>query len=267
MIRLIRIEFLKLRKSNSMWVLLGLYLACLVLIAFSGNIILGYLADAGVQYNGLDPTILPIYDFVDIWQNLSWLGGFFKVFPAFLIVISMCNEFQFKTHRQNIMDGMSRLEFFFSKLSFAGFLALLSALVILVIGLVLGFLYSPVADLKSVFTNSYFLLGHFYELLLYFLFAMLIALVIRKTGIAIVILLMYTWFIEPIGAAILSNWYPEVAGFFPLESISALIRFPFSKYILLYTQNFIALADLAKASLWALVFSGFIYYQLVRRDF
>lgn len=267
MLRLIRIEYLKLRKSKSMWVLLGLYLACLVLVAFSGNIVLGYLADAGVEYNGLDPTILPIYDFVDIWHNLSWLGGFFKVFPAFLIVISMCNEFQFKTHRQNIMDGMSRMEFFFSKLSFAGFLALLSAGVLLVLGIILGFLYSPVVDIKSIFENIYFLLGHFYELLLFFLFAMLVALIIRKTGIAIVVLLMYSWFIEPIAAAIISNWYPEVASFLPLESISALIKFPFQKYILLYTQDFIALADLARASLWALVFGGIIYYQLVKRDF
>jgi len=267
MIRLIRIEFLKLKKSRSMWVLLGLYLLCLVLIAFSGKIILGYLADAGVQYNGLDPTILPIYDFADIWQNLSWLGGFFKIFPAFLIVISMCNEFQFKTHRQNIMDGMSRLEFFLSKLSFAGFLAILSAGVILILGMILGFVYSPVTDMASIFANIYFLLGHFYELLLYFLFSMLVALVIRKTGIAIVVLLMYSWFIEPIGSAILSNWYPEIASALPLESISALVRFPFSKYILLYTQDFIAWLDIAKATVWAAIFSGFIYYQLVKRDF
>jgi len=265
--RLIKIEFLKLKKSRSMWVLLGLYLTCLILIAFSGNIILGYLADAGVQYNGLNPTILPIYDFIDIWQNLSWLGGFFKIFPAFLIVISMCNEFQFKTHRQNIMDGMSRLEFFLSKLSFAGFLALLSAGVLFVLGMILGLIYSPVKDISSIFTNTYFLLGHFYELLLYFLFSMLVALIIRKTGIAIVVLLMYTWFIEPIGVAILSNWYPDLASAFPLESTSALVRFPFSKYILLYAQDYIAWEDLAKATTWALVFGGFIYHQLVKRDF
>ena len=250
-----------------MWVLLVLYLACLILIALSGNIILGYLADAGVQYNGLDPTILPIYDFIDIWQNLSWLGGFFKVFPAFLIAISICNEFQFKTHRQNIMDGLSRSEFFLSKLSFAAFLAILSAAILLILGLTLGFMYSPVIDFQSVIANTYFLLGHFYELLLYFLFSMLVALIIRRTGIAIVVLLMYTWFVEPIGAAILSNWYPELAGMLPLESISNLIRFPFSKYILLYTQDFIAWLDLAKATVWALIFSGFIYYQLVKRDF
>ena len=267
MIRLIKIEYLKLKKSRSMWVLLGLYLVCLIFIAFSGNIILNYLADQGVQYRGLSPTVLPIYDFYDIWQNLAWLGGFFKIFPAFLIVISICNEFQFKTHRQNIMDGMSRMEFFLSKLSFAGFLAFLSAFVILILGLILGFSFSPVRDLGSIMANFNFLAGHFYELLLYFLFAMLVALIIRKAGIAIVLLFMYSWFIEPIGAKILSNWYPEIAELFPLESIRSLVSFPFSRYILLYSQDFIAWADLIRATAWGLIFSGFIYYQLVKRDF
>src|SRR5690554_1564066 len=130
MLRLVKLEFLKLKTNRAFWILLGIYFLALIVFAFSGGIILKYLENDGVNYQGLSPVMLPIYDFEDIWQNLAWLGYLFKIFPALLIIISITNEFQFKTHRQNIIDGLSRMEFFLSKLSFAIFLALLSAVVI-----------------------------------------------------------------------------------------------------------------------------------------
>lgn len=267
MLRLIKIEYLKLKHSKSMWVLVTLYLLAVVGISLSAGLFLEYLADQGISRRGIDPTIFPIYDFEDIWHNLAYLGYFFKIFPAFLIVISICNEFSYKTHRQNIIDGLSRTEFFLSKLSFAAFLAILSALLLLVLGLVLGYARSDTTSASAIFRHIGFVPAHAFQLFLYFLFAMFAAIVIRKTGYTIVFLLMYTMMIEPVAWAFLHYKEVPFADYLPLESISAIVPFPFARYILLETQNHLSIKSLAVGAAWGMVFSGFIFYRLRTKDF
>ncbi len=264
--RLVQLEFLKLRGLRSLWVLLGLYVVAVVLISLSGGVILRSLSDMGVSYNGLDLTILPIYDFDDIWQNLTWLGYFFKIFPAFLLVISISNEFSYRTHRQNIIDGLSRTEFFLSKTSFALFLALLSGGLILILGLVLGGLYSDVSGVDVIFSHFMFVPGHILQVFLYFLWAIFLALLIRKSGITIVVILLYTIF-EFIGYLILNEFYPLIADWLPFQSIYAIIQFPYFRYVFLETQTYMAFTDVYKALVWGGIALYGIYYQLIKRDF
>lgn len=265
--RLIRLEFLKLRHNRAVWILLALYLVCVIAISLSGGVILKVLAGMGIAYRGIDPTVIPIYDFDDIWQNLAYLGYFFKIFPAFLLIISITNEFSYKTHRQNIIDGLSRREFFLSKLSFAGFLAVLSALLLLILGLILGFLNSSVTSWEAITSNIFFIPLHAFQIMLFFLFAMFLALLIRRSGITVVLLLMYAWFLEPIAAGITGYYVPVLEGLFPLEAIGSLVHFPFSKYVFMYTQDFVSLGDAAWALGWCGILLFGIYYQLARRDF
>lgn len=267
MLRLIKLEFLKLKTNRAFWILLGLYFLSLLAVVFSGKYILQYLEYEGVTYRGLSATMLPIYDFEDIWQNLAWIGYFFKIFPALLIIISITNEFQFKTHRQNIIDGLSRTEFFLSKLFFSIFLALLSAAANLLIGLILGFLYASEVSIEAIFYNFVFIPAYAYQLLLYFMFAMFLALIIRKSAIAIMVLLIYTVMLEPIAVGIIGHFYPLIGSLFPLEVISSLVSFPFSRYIFMETPDYIGLIPFLKASAWGGIFLFGIFYQLKKRDF
>lgn len=265
--RLVQLEFLKLKSNKALWWLLGLYLLAMIFISLSGGIILQYLANAGVRYRGFDPTLLPIYDFDDIWQNLAYLGYFFKIFPAFLIIISICNEFTFKTHRQNIIDGLSRWEFFSSKLAFAAFLSLLSGILVFVLGLILGFKNSDIKSMEVILAHIAFVPAHIIQLFIYFLAAMFLALLIRKSGITIILLLMYTLIIEPIAVALLNYYFEPVGSYLPLDSISSLVHIPFGRYILLETQTHIAAPDVLRAAVWCGILIYGIYYQLNKRDF
>lgn len=267
MLRLAKLEFLKLKTNKAFWILMGIYFVALIVLAFSGGIILKYLENDGVNYRGLSPVMLPIYDFEDIWQNLAWLGYFFKIFPALLIIISITNEFQFKTHRQNIIDGLSRTEFFLSKLSFTLFLALLSAFVIMCLGLILGFIHASDTSLDAILYSAFFIPAHAYQLLLYFLFAMFLSLIIRKAAFTILTLLIYTLMIEPIGGAILTYYYPLLGSLLPLEAFSAIVAFPFSRYVFLQTPDYIGLPEFLKATGWGVLMVFGIFYQLKKRDF
>ncbi len=266
MLRLVKIEFLKLKSNRALWILLGLYFVAIAAVAIGAGSFLDYLTEQGVDYRGINPSIFPIYDWEDIWHNLAYLASYFSVFPAFLLIISVSNEFSFKTHRQNIIDGMSRTEFFLSKLSFAAFLAVCSALFLFILGLLLGLIGSE-APISRIWESMEFLFGHALQLFIFFLFSILLVLLIRKSGITIVLLLLYSVVLEPIGAAILKYQLPDLGPVLPLDTVSSLIRIPFSKYILLYTQDFIAVADLARALGWGVVFTAFIFWILKRRDF
>ena len=58
---------------------------------------------------------IPLYHFPDIWQNLAWTSGLLKMGVAIMVVVSITNEYTYRTIRQNIIDGMSREEFLLSK--------------------------------------------------------------------------------------------------------------------------------------------------------
>ncbi len=270
MIRLIKIEFLKLSKLRAVWILIGLYLAALIGVSLSGKLLLDYLTGKGVEFNGLNPGMIPIYDFNDIWQNLAFIAGYFKIFPGLILIISVSNEFSYQTHRQNIIDGLSRTEFFLSKLSFAGFLAIVSAVFLLCIGLVLGFRYSPVTDFANVTEQMFFIPVHALQFFTYFLFATWLIMVIRKAAITIVLLLLYTVVLEPIAVGLLYSGLfnlPHIADLLPLQAISNLIPMPFGKYALQYTQDFVGTRELITALLWAGLLTGGIFYILRKRDF
>jgi ABC-2 type transport system permease protein len=57
-----------------------------------------YLKNQGAEFNGIDPTILPLYDFPDVWQNMTYVATFFKIILAFIVIISVTNENQLPHH-------------------------------------------------------------------------------------------------------------------------------------------------------------------------
>jgi ABC-type transport system involved in multi-copper enzyme maturation permease subunit len=267
MIKAIQLEFLKLRHLRAMWVLLGLYAVGLCATAISGRWLSLWLDRQGAQFRGLTPSLLPIYDFADIWQNLAYVASYIKIFPALLLIISMANEYSYKTQRQNIIDGLSRAGFMLSKLSFALFLAVLSALLLLVLGLVLGMAYSPVTDARSIAEHLYFVPVHALQLLLFFLFAMLLVLLLRRSGITIMFLLAYAVLIEPVLVLICSFQAPEVGQFLPLNAINHLVPVPFGKFLLMETQTTVDVRSLCIALGWGAVWVVLIARLVQRRDF
>jgi ABC-2 type transport system permease protein len=266
MFRLVKIEYLKLKSNRALWILLGLYFVAIAAVAIGAGAVLDYMTAQGMDYRGINPSIFPIYDWEDIYHNLAYLASFFAVFPAFLLIISVSNEYTYKTHRQNIIDGLSRKEFFLSKLSFAAFLALVSAAFLFLLGLVLGLINSESG--LSAFTNSLvFIPGHAIQLFCFFLFSILLVLIIRRSGITIVLLLIYSLILEPILSALLKWQVPELGSVLPLDSIASIIRIPFSKYILLQTQDYIAWMDLLRCGVWGLIFTALIFLILKKKDF
>jgi hypothetical protein len=132
MIRSLKLEWLKVKHYRVFWVLMIMYLVALLIIASAGGLFLEWLKRMGADFQGIDPTMLPIFDFPDVWQNIAYLGSYVKIFAAFIVIISVNNDLTYNTLRQNVIDGISKKEYIMSKMSMIISMALVSTLFLFV---------------------------------------------------------------------------------------------------------------------------------------
>jgi ABC-2 type transport system permease protein len=246
-----------------------LYVFCFILAGFSIKSLLDWFLDKQQDDNILKHFVesgLPLFDFVDIWQNLGWLATIFKWIPAFVIIISVTLEYSQKTIKQNIIDGLSKKEFLASKVALVGVISLGSAALLLLLGLFLGLLYSPVKGIPYIVENIEFVAAYGLEVFVFLCMALFAAFLIQKSGVTIILFLLYTACIEPITTAILHFNYKWEVWYFPVEAINLIIRVPFQKYALEFVHDQIVLRDVFVSLGWAGVFIGLSYWILKRRD-
>lgn len=272
MIRLLKVEWLKLRHYRPFWIMVGMYALCVALVCSSVMWFFRYVKKQGGEFNGIDPTIIPFYDYPDVWQNLTYLGGFFKVILAFIVIISIANENTFRTLRQNVIDGLSFSDFLKSKLAFIFSLALVSTLLVWIIGLVTASIYSHVQGLEYMFQSTSFLLAYLLGLFTYLTFALMLALLIPKAGLVIVGLFMYTLVFEPMVATFIQyydgtwEWLRPVPKYFPIMSVYYLIPVPFPRYVLMEIQDHVTLKETLIVVGWLIFNVSMSYLILKKKD-
>lgn len=247
MLRLLSIEFFKLRNNKFFWILSGLFLLFLLAVPLAGKGLFNYLDSIGETLpGGLVPSDFPFFDFVDIWQNLTWIYKSFSIFLGFIIVISVCNEYSFGTVKQNVIDGMSRREFLWSKIIYIITSSFVVSQVALIIGLIAGYLWSPVKEFVFVVKHIEFIWAYFLHLMAFQMFCLVISLLIKRSGITIALLTFYVYVIEPIISNLTFYYYEmeTLANLYPMTAIGNIIPFPFGKYVMQETQTTIGMDDL-----------------------
>ena len=133
--------------------------------------------------------------------------------------------------------------------------------------LVFGGAYSPVNDMDSVFMNVQYIGAYFLHLMHSFLLAMFVALLIKRTGIGVVVFLFYGW-IEPLAEAFIRYYFewPTIANMLPSAATKVLITNPFMKYGLARSYTSVQPEHLTIAAGWMLLLL-FVNYKLVtKRD-
>lgn len=267
----LKLEWLKLKHLSYVKVMLILWLVAFFSIPIAGNFFLDYLSSKGValeQFFSITPDQLPIFDFVDLWQNLAYAYKNLTIFAMLIVAISVTTEWEEKTFRQNVIDGLSRRDFFLSKIGFIFSLSLIGTILLLVLGLVIGYFLSPVTEFSYVVKNIDFLLAYFIHLVYHLSLGMLAAMVFRKTGITIILLLFWMFIFEPIAAAIITHalGLPWLGAALPFEVSWGLIPFPFGKYILEPTVSHVSYSYVVKALVYIAAIWGLTGYLLIKRD-
>ena len=271
MLHLLKIDLKKLTSYRTFWVICGLYFLTLGFTTASGMEILKWIASKGAEFGtSININRVPLYHFPDIWQNLIWISGLFKLILSVMVVISITNEYQYRTLRQNIIDGFSRWEFLLSKILTNILLSLMSVFMIMVIAIVTGLIYTPTIEWTYIFKGTEFFLAYFIEVFAFLSYALMLGIFVQRSGLTIV-LLMLSHMIEAIIKINLfrSIWEDSIGWlkqFFPLESITNLVPLPFARYAFQEIQDYVSLVAVAIALVWTFLFNYFAYLRLKKSD-
>ncbi len=271
MYHLVRIELKKMTSYRTFWVICGLYFVALGFTTASGMEILKWIASKFQEFGSeININRIPLYHFPDIWQNLIWVSGLFKIVLSIMVVISITNEYQYRTLRQNIIDGLSRWEFMLSKIMMNVLLSLMSVGMLLVIVLFTGLIYTPDLAWADILIGSEFLPAYFLEVFAFLSYALMLGMFVQRSGLTIVLLLL-SHMIEAIvklnvfrfGIENSLGWLKQ---FFPLESITNLVPLPFPRYAFQEIQDSVSVVAVLIAIGWAILFNYFSYLRLKKAD-
>ena len=183
--KLLKIEWLKVKNYTAFKLLaiffsLGVVLINYAVYAVNKNVI----SQAG---GGKMLALFNPYDFNNTWQSTSYATGFLLILPAMLIIILITNEYTFRTSRQNVIDGWSRSEFISVKIVMALIFAIFSTLLVILTATGFGLLSGSDFGLNQFSHVGFF----FLKALTYNMFAVLVAVLVRKTGFAIGVYFIY----------------------------------------------------------------------------
>lgn len=263
--RLFRIELIKIKSNASFWVLTSLHIGIILLVILSGKVFLHSLSINSESITNLvDPSIIPLYQFPDIWHNIAYIAAYLKFILAIYVIISITSEISYDTLRQNIMNGLNRADFIISKLFLIVLLSFCSTVFLFFTGLIVGLVSTPDIQIQDIIKYSGFIPAYFLLLTAYLIFALLTGLLIKRTGLAMGLMFLYTLIIEPIIVFRINiDW---IKGLFPIKAMNNLIHMPFGKYALREVQDFVALKDIVIVFFYSALFIYLIYLLLRKRD-
>jgi len=211
---------MKQKNYRTFWILLGITVLSIPGLSYA---IYNLMNNSFPKGKGGQSLFGSPFAFPDVWQNISWNSGWTFIIPAILVITLTTNEFTYKTHRQNIIDGWSRRQFIGVKLIELVLLSLLSTVVVLLTVLGFGLIGNKAPEGVSIWHGCRYLVFYFVQMLSYSMIAFLLAMLIKRAGLAIGAYLMYK-LVEKIVVGISLGAYKSPAmNYLPEEVTNMLI--------------------------------------------
>jgi len=273
MIRLLQLELRKLLLNRTSKVL--------IFISFILPLCVIVLSAIKINFFGfftLELGELGIFNFPMVWHITTYFSALFKFFFAIVVVSMIGNEYSNKTLKQNLIDGLSKKEFILSKFYAIAFFSLISTLIIFCISLILGLVYSSYNEINIIIREIEFLPAYFIKLVGFFSFCLFLGVLAKRSAFALAFLFVdfiFEWIVFG-----LISWKSDMAlaikvqNFFPLTSMSNLIKQPFQRVAMTKFPNkndldydyAVHFDSMLIVALWVVVFVYLSYYLLKKRD-
>lgn len=272
MIRLLKIELLKVLSYKAFWIMISFYAIVLGLMIFGIPGLIDYVAEKTGDTTQIRIFKAIVFNFPDIWQNISFVAGmriFIKIILGIIVIILVTTEFQFQTIRANIINGNSRTDFLIGKIEMVLLLSFFSMIIIFLAGIYLGLSNSFTASAKNIFSKMIFLPAYFLELSSYLLFCLMLAILFKKTGITFIAHFFY-FILEPV----LDYKLPDsITPYLPLNIINHVVQSPNTSLIKVSSANFnfkfqevISITDVGLCIAYAGLFIFISWLLLRKRD-
>lgn len=223
MLHLLKLEWLKVKNYKAFWIFLGLYIIALFAINW-----IAFQIQGEVKKNGVPLTIFP-YDFPAVYQTIAWVSSWLLYFPGMLMILVITNEYNYKTHRQNIIDGLTRQQFVTAKIVFGLAIAVITTLSCFLIAIYFGSDYNN----GSISFHGIEYIGYsFIQTLNYLFLAMILAVLMRRSGLALAIFFLYGLVFEQLIGGLIDFKFLNggtTRFYLPLEASDTLIPVTFFK--------------------------------------
>lgn len=254
--KLLSIELRKVIPYFTFWVILGLYVALIFIVFFFAHTI--KINEKLAFFN-----LQSYYTFPDLWHTLTYIASFFTLLLGILFIILITNEFTFRTARQNIIDGLSKADFLAGKLLLILLIALFATAIVFITGIINGTMQTDNLNTSMVLEKIDFVLAYFVQTIAYLCFALFIGTLVKKSGLAIGLYLLYSKIIEP-----LAGWrLPDsISDYLPFHTISGLIQNPALKMLGISVPELPLGIHFAFTVGYSLLFIAGTYLLLTKRD-
>lgn len=254
--RLLSIELQKLWGNRASRILILTYFILLSLIAL--------LTAFKVTLFGMEFTLADqgIFNFPYIWHFNTYIAATFKFFLAVVIVSMMANEYTYGTLKQNLIDGLSKQEFIKSKVLTVVVFSAATTIFVFIMTIILGYCFSSYTEASIVFSDLEYIAALFLKLTAFFSFCLFTGILIKRSAFAIGFIVVW-YLIEKICQGVYGYIFNEynstktIIQFLPLESMSNLIKEPFTRF-----SAYKALENQVSGSV-AQQFYGIHWYEII----
>ncbi len=278
MLRLLNIEFQKLRYNKAAKILTITYFVLITLISLIASYEFSF---GGINFRLADQGI---FNFPYIWHFNSWIAAWLKLFLAIVIVSIMANEYSNRTLKQNLIDGLSKKEFLASKFLTVILFSFISTLFLFIVSLILGLLFSDYNEFSIIFSDLEFVFAYFIKHVGFFTFCMFLGILIKRSAFALGFLIF--WQLIEGGFRLVSGLFKwkfdtdiidKFIPFLPLDSMNNLINEPITRLNFIQSaanqlgENFqrdyaVHWYEVLIVLIWTTIFVRLSYYLLKKRD-
>lgn len=215
--QIIYTEWLKVRNYRTFWVML---LLALVIIP-AGNFMVADKFSENLEQ--ISKMLGNPFSFPEVWLTMASLNSYISALFGLLLIILVTNEYTYRTNRQNVIDGWERSQFVYAKLFWLVAISLLTLVVASISGALVGIIYG-----KKPFSleGYHYMLYYFLQFNVMLTIALLISVLVKRAGLAIVLFVAYNMMLDQLLSFIVKRNAGLVGGLLPLQSGDELLPFP-----------------------------------------
>lgn len=194
-----------------------------IVISLAATILVGKQVN---RVNIINPE-MNVLSFPNVWNYYLYTAFIVNLLLAMLVIFVVCNEYTYRTLRQNIIDGMTRNETVTGKIILIIMLSIVSTITVYITGIIAGMMYSTTWTLEDVFERNELLLGYELMVLCLLSLAYLFATIFKRSGIATIAFLLFLFPIDLIiNSAIFKG---KIVEYMPVSNMfKEVIRFPYT---------------------------------------
>lgn len=235
MFTLLRVEWLKVKNYRTFWILLAMTILSIPGINY---LIYSLMNNSFPKTKGGKSFVGSPFAFPDAWQTVSWNSTLLFIIPAILIITLTTNEFTFKTHRQNVIDGWSRRQFISVKLFELLLLSVVCTLTVLLTALAFGCIANKLPADVSLWHDVRFVFFYFVQMVTYSTIAFVMTLLIKRAGLAIGAFLIYMLGENIVVGVVHGIYKSDVVNYLPEQVTDSLIPQPYLRKLLETPEQF-----------------------------